>query len=120
MTRGSGPGWVHERIIRAVIGGAHSLDAIATAIKDKIAGDSLIHTLKRMEKSRWIVRNQRGVYATDAGRRAFLPREFGPPPRWMVSVYTPPAPAYRRPDSDPSIYPSVTAPGRLQDYQHHV
>jgi hypothetical protein len=120
-TRGLGAGYVHERIIKALMAGARSVADIEVAVKDQISGDGLLNTLRRMERSNWIVFNQRGIFVTHIGKLDCLPPQTnGQPPKWAQSTYVPPPAPPRREGSDYSIYPSVTSPGQLREYRAHV
>jgi hypothetical protein len=120
-TRGLGAGFVHERVVRALTGGARTFEDIEAAVKDLISGEGLRNTLKRMERSNWIVHSQRGIFATHIGKLACLPSQTnGEPPKWAQSTYVPPPAPPRREGSDYSIYPSVTSPGQLREYRAHV
>lgn len=120
-TREQGAGYLHERIIRALMAGARTFEDVETAVKDIKSGEGLMATLKRMERAGWITRTRSQLWPTYTGKLACLPRQsLGEAPSWATSTYTPPPPAYRRPDSDPSKYPSVVAAGTLQEYRPHV
>lgn len=120
-TRGLGPGWVHERVIRALIDGARSVADLEPIVKDQISGDALIATLRRMERSNWILMNHRGIFVTHIGKLACLPPQTnGEPPRWAAGIYTPPPAPPRREGSDYTVYPSVVAAGTLREYRAHV
>jgi hypothetical protein len=120
-TRGLGAGYVHERVIKALMAGARSTEDVERAVKDQISGDALLAVLKRMERAGWVVRSRSQLWPTYVGKMACLPSQsLGEPPKWAQTTYTPPPAAPRRDGSDYTVYPSLVGAGRLQEYRPHA